>query len=355
MKSIGLIIAAGLGFSAYGAEKCKVTFGGCKTGDELLLMKYRDHSNSYSEDHCNELPLPCDHTSYEAWLRQSQTSSRTDLSTGQIYYGELDSKGNYIALKNQVIRKCFLKNSFLGRWREVMVKTCQFDTASTDSGHSISPPPPGSNTGGILTSLGQLAQQASEGSSLASQISPSTLDFTQPQQEALIHSPTPYSYTGSPRQEASSLPSQSRVALGRASSSGGTGASSAAPSSMLTSASTGGISDSSLTSTDKLPIIKEDDSVMRGGSGVTKNSGSSEGNFFDMSRFMEASQTGEASQDAEALEAGSRGRGIASLGIEDPADYFTRVGIEENLFKKVSRRYSDHERSWILTKNRPKN
>jgi hypothetical protein len=46
---------------------------------------------------------------------------------------------------------------------------------------------------------------------------------------------------------------------------------------------------------------------------------------------------------------GGAGAGDASvMASEDPMDYFTRIGIEENIFKKVEKKLDEKERGWIL-------
>jgi hypothetical protein len=46
---------------------------------------------------------------------------------------------------------------------------------------------------------------------------------------------------------------------------------------------------------------------------------------------------------------GDRGpaSGVNPMGSDDPADYFTRIGLSESIFKQVERRYQEHERGWM--------
>jgi hypothetical protein len=42
-------------------------------------------------------------------------------------------------------------------------------------------------------------------------------------------------------------------------------------------------------------------------------------------------------------------RNLASMNGEDPADYFTRIGLQDSLFKKVERRYRSTSANWETT------
>ncbi len=48
----------------------------------------------------------------------------------------------------------------------------------------------------------------------------------------------------------------------------------------------------------------------------------------------------------------SGSHGQPALGTEDPADYFNRIGLNENLFKRVERRYGQKTRAWALQDSR---
>ncbi len=45
-------------------------------------------------------------------------------------------------------------------------------------------------------------------------------------------------------------------------------------------------------------------------------------------------------------------RDLAASGIEDPSDYFSRIGVDENLFKRVERRYTKKNLAWLLQDTR---
>jgi hypothetical protein len=45
---------------------------------------------------------------------------------------------------------------------------------------------------------------------------------------------------------------------------------------------------------------------------------------------------------------GANGDGVSAMGSPDPDDYFARINIDESLFKKVERRYTDQAENWAL-------
>lgn len=40
---------------------------------------------------------------------------------------------------------------------------------------------------------------------------------------------------------------------------------------------------------------------------------------------------------------------VNAMGSEDPADYFSRIGVFESIFKRVSNRYQEKSRAWSTT------
>jgi hypothetical protein len=61
-----------------------------------------------------------------------------------------------------------------------------------------------------------------------------------------------------------------------------------------------------------------------------------------------------ASEGSSSLEFGAEGDADpAAMGSEDPADYFTRLGLDDNLFKTVERRYRATSVRWAMNPLRP--
>jgi len=79
-----------------------------------------------------------------------------------------------------------------------------------------------------------------------------------------------------------------------------------------------------------------------GKSGSNDGSGGSDGNSgLDATALAGLSHLAEDGADAN-------GRNIAALGTQDPDDYFTRMGISDNIFKIVEKRYRTKTTRWVV-------